>query len=155
LEHSRTLLHALLEGDMQALSAAMHQHGGEQGHHCGMLTSDPQDGSSSGIDQPAAAAGLQESDDQEDAYLQPPQMHRQWQPLEIYVVVPALPRGAAVEVQPLALSLLVQQAEDVHGVHASHPDPIHACFLTLPDASTDKLQSKTAYDCDVQISWSM
>ena len=48
-----------------------------------------------------------------DDYLKPPVMHRHWQPLVLAVRVPALPRGALVEVQPVACTvdaLTAQQA---------------------------------------------
>ena len=40
-----------------------------------------------------------------DDYLKAPSMHRQWQPLTLVVGVPALPKGALVEVQPEACTL--------------------------------------------------
>ena len=40
-----------------------------------------------------------------DDYLMPPTMHRHWQPLVSVVGVPALPKGALVEVQPEACNL--------------------------------------------------
>jgi len=51
-------------------------------------------------------------------------MKRSWQPLATYAVVSALPRGAAVEVQPIALSLFGQDLDTVQGALA-------ACFLCL------------------------
>lgn len=50
-----------------------------------------------------------------DDYLKPPVMHRHWQPLVLAVRVPALPKGALVEVQPVACTvdaLTAQQAAD-------------------------------------------
>ncbi|DBA87744.1 TPA: hypothetical protein ACH3X1_004745 [Trebouxia sp. C0004] len=50
-----------------------------------------------------------------DDYLKPPVMHRHWQPLVLAVGVPALPKGALVEVQPVACTvdaLTAQQAAD-------------------------------------------
>ena len=40
-----------------------------------------------------------------DAYLTPPSMHRDWEPLMLVVGVAALPKGALVEVQPQACTL--------------------------------------------------
>lgn len=40
-----------------------------------------------------------------DDYLQPPIMHRHWQPLLLVARTPALPKGALVEVQPEACNL--------------------------------------------------
>ena len=40
-----------------------------------------------------------------DDYLKPPVMHCHWQPLALVVGVPALPRGALVEVQPQACTV--------------------------------------------------
>lgn len=40
-----------------------------------------------------------------DDYLKPPVMHRHWQPLVTIVGVPALPKGALVEVQPEAFTV--------------------------------------------------
>ena len=50
-----------------------------------------------------------------DDYLKPPVMHRHWQPLVLVVGVSALPKGALVEVQPVACTvnaLTAQQAAD-------------------------------------------
>ena len=54
--------------------------------------------------------GKEEEEEEEegtlDEYLRPPAMPpRRWEPALTYVVVPALPKGAAVELQPLACSL--------------------------------------------------
>lgn len=56
--------------------------------------------------------GHERSEDEEsvdaevvDDYLKPPVMHRHWQPLVITVGVPALPKGALVEVQPEAFTV--------------------------------------------------
>lgn len=40
-----------------------------------------------------------------DDYLKPPAMHRHWQPLVLVIGVPALPKGALVEVQPEAFTV--------------------------------------------------
>lgn len=40
-----------------------------------------------------------------DDYLKPPVMHRHWQPLVTVIGVPALPKGALVEVQPEAFTV--------------------------------------------------
>ncbi|BDA44893.1 probable diphthine-ammonia ligase at N-terminal half [Coccomyxa sp. Obi] len=65
---------------------------------------------------PEAAEEAEEDDAFVDAYLQPPAMRRTWQPLVTYAVVSALPRGAAVEVQPVALSLFGQDPASVQGL---------------------------------------
>ena len=39
---------------------------------------------------------------EKDSYLRVASEHRHWLPCQIYLIVPGLPRGADVEIQPLA-----------------------------------------------------
>ena len=86
-----------------------------------------QDDSNHTVAAATAATDESDSDDQSkdsdmtadadivDDYLKPPVMHRHWQPLVLAVGVPALPKGALVEVQPVACTvdaLTAQQAAD-------------------------------------------
>ena len=76
-----------------------------------------QDGSQQCGDAATAAVDESDSDDHfngsdgtadadiVDGYLKPPVMHRHWQPLMLVVGVPALPKGALVEVQPEACTV--------------------------------------------------
>lgn len=54
-------------------------------------------GSTASAEQDEEGAGSEEEDEGEelelDEYLQPPAMHRHWQPLLTFVTVPELPRG--------------------------------------------------------------
>ena len=108
LQEAERLLTALLEGDAVALKAAM------SGEHDGPLRA-AEGGELAGAEVPEAAEDLEEEDLPVDAYLQPPAMIRRWQPLVTYAAVSALPRGAAVEVQPVALSLFSQDPISVQG----------------------------------------
>eukprot|EP00884_Botryococcus_braunii_P013383 jgi/Botrbrau1/22045/Bobra.0024s0057.2 len=69
---------------------------------------------------------VSEEDDDEyvDPYLRLPDFpNRSWSPLLTYVVMGGLPRGAAVEVQPLAFSLLAPLTRDPvpRGLNGAHP----------------------------------
>lgn len=108
LEETQVLLTALLRGDMHALSAAM---SGQQDGPPDAAHSDEQ----SREELPEATEEAEEDGGVVDMYLQPPAMSRTWQPLVTYAVVSALPRGAAVEVQPVAISLFGQDPASVQG----------------------------------------
>ena len=108
LEETEVLLTALLRGDMHALSQVMsgQQAGSSDATHPGEKSRE---------ELQEAAEEAEEDDVILDTYLQPPAMSRAWQPLVTYAVVSALPRGAAVEVQPVALSLFGQDPAMVQG----------------------------------------
>jgi len=53
----------------------------------------------------SAAEDTEEGDKDSDPYLRVPPRARQWQPQISCLLVPGLPRGALVEIQPLACSL--------------------------------------------------
>lgn len=107
LDPAARLLEALLAGDSGGLSGATswHNHG----------LSDAADSLGEPEGEVEEPAGASEENWRVDAYLQPPEMKRSWQPLVTYAVVSALPRGAAVEVQPVALSLCGQDLNIVQG----------------------------------------
>ena len=73
-----------------------------------------------------------------DDYLRPPAMHRrQWQPLLTYVEVTGLPRGAAVEYQPLAYTCAGSDTETIGGWKSAPlmaKRGIHTClFIAFVD----------------------
>ena len=108
LQEAERLLVALLKGDTNAVATAM------SGEHDGPLHA-AEGGELAGGELPDAAEDSDEEDAPVDVYLQPPAMVRRWQPLVTYAAVRALPRGAAVEVQPVALSLFGQDPTSVQG----------------------------------------
>lgn len=108
LEETELLLTALLKGDMHALAPTM---SGQQDE----ASDATQPGEQTREELPEAAEEAEEDGVIVDAYLQPPAMSRTWQPLVTYAAVSALPRGAAVEVQPVALSLSGQDPAGVQG----------------------------------------
>ena len=63
------------------------------------------DGASSDDNETSDADDMSNDADAIDDYLKPPVMHRHWQPLVTVVEVPALPKGALVEVQPEAFTV--------------------------------------------------
>ena len=63
------------------------------------------DGASSDDDEMSHADDMSNDADAINDYLKPPVMHRHWQPLVTVVEVPALPKGALVEVQPEAFTV--------------------------------------------------
>ena len=118
LQGAEQLLTSLLKGDMRAATAAMSGHNDGPPHAAGA-------GERSNTE---VSEADEDVDDEEDAcmdtYLQPPSMVRSWQPLVTYAAVSALPRGAAVEVQPVALSLFGQDPASVQS-EPRHPWKAH------------------------------
>lgn len=129
LRESAELLHAMLNRDWQTLSMAM-QRGDDSsaaGRHPGALQNADISSSEKDVNDVSSTSipELDEAEEEEDDallddYLRPPEMRRSWQPLETYVMMPALPKGASVELQPLALSLLGQEADAMQGRLETH-----------------------------------
>lgn len=71
-------------------------------------------------DSSSQTSGLTADADIIDDYLKPPSMHRLWHPLTLVVGVPALPKGALVEVQPEACT--VEAMTDLEPSHGSSED---------------------------------
>lgn len=108
-------LRAFLTGSIDdAFSSLAHEATSADNVDCGYTD---QDGSQQCGDAATAAVDESDSDDHfsgsdgtadadiVDDYLKPPVMHRHWQPLVLVVGVPALPKGALVEVQPEACTV--------------------------------------------------
>ena len=70
-----------------------------------LVTADAAAGDESGSDNSSAASGITADADIIDDYLKAPSMSCHWQPLSLVVGMPALPKGALVEVQPEACTL--------------------------------------------------
>ena len=88
-------------------------HSPDGSNHCAAAALAATDESES-VDQSGDSSMTADADIVDD-YLKPPVMHRHWQPLVLAVGVPALPKGALVEVQPMACTvdaLTAQQAAD-------------------------------------------
>lgn len=67
-------------------------------------------------DSSSQASGFTADADIIDDYLKPPSMHCNWHPLTVVVGVPALPKGALVEVQPEACTVeAMTHREPSHG----------------------------------------
>ena len=128
LEEAARLLRGMLDGHAcPAGSAGGAADDGAGGGRPGESSGGPSvpDGAGCGgeeykADEDDDGEGKEEEEEEEegtlDEYLRPPAMPpRRWEPALTYVVVPALPRGAAVELQPLACSLASADAGAVPG----------------------------------------
>ncbi len=62
---------------------------------------------------PCINSSASSADDEvvQDSYLRVPHEKQMWEPICIYISIPALPRGAAVEVQPLVCSASKENEE--------------------------------------------